>query len=579
MKPSSVVPAVLAFLIAIAAAVLANVAHQPIVSLANQLIAIAGWGLVMLVAPVPALQRSALRSVAPLVAVLAIGVLACTLSMALGRLPSSPGGGVLGILGLAIAVALYGASAGASGDSAFPRAFAIALVVGGLCSAVVAMVQVFAFDHVDGRLISIPVQRGRAGGNIGQPNQLADTLVWGLIGLVSLARTGWRGFRGRRGLLAAVGVAALLMILGVVLTGSRTGMVALVLLAAWGIADRQLARPLRVALLVSPGVAALTQWLVGVGAHAVGVALVLTDRTDGGITAYRSEIWSNCLALIGEQPWVGVGWGQFNMAWTLTPFASRQVGLLDNAHNLPLQLAVELGVPVAVVMMGLLLWAFCDAVRRVWWFAGEGGVNARSALAVVMVVGLHSMLEYPLWYAYLLLPTTWAFGYALGAASLAGARPPAPSLAASRTWRALGAMFTVAAASAWLDYLNVASLFDPAAASVPLSEQIQRVRLSPLFSDQADNVEVSSAPPSPALMPAIQRSSHVLLTGRVLYVWANLLHTDGQVDKARYLAARLREFDLPGPRPWYAPCDDPAVADKPFQCLQPEHPVTWRDFR
>jgi hypothetical protein len=45
------------------------------------------------------------------------------------------------------------------------------------------------------------------------------------------------------------------------------------------------------------------------------------------------------------------------------------------------------------------------------------------------------------------------------------------------------------------------------------------------------------------------------------------------------MAARLREFDMDGPKPWFAPCADPAVNAKPFQCLAPEHPVTWRDFR
>ena len=32
---------------------------------------------------------------------------------------------------------------------------------------------------------------------------------------------------------------------------------------------------------------------------------------------------------------------------------------------------------------------------------------------LVVVVGLHSLLEYPLWYAYFLLPTAFALGLAL----------------------------------------------------------------------------------------------------------------------------------------------------------------------
>jgi hypothetical protein len=37
----------------------------------------------------------------------------------------------------------------------------------------------------------------------------------------------------------------------------------------------------------------------------------------------------------------------------------------------------------------------CDAPRR------------RTALMLVLMMGLHSLLEYPLWYAYFLLPTAW----------------------------------------------------------------------------------------------------------------------------------------------------------------------------
>jgi hypothetical protein len=67
--------------------------------------------------------------------------------------------------------------------------------------------------------------------------------------------------------------------------------------------------------------------------------------------------------------------------------------LLDNAHNLPLHLAVSFGLPLALLLVALVL-------ALVWrgkpWRAAQPG--ARLAWAVVGVVGLHSLLEYPLWY-------------------------------------------------------------------------------------------------------------------------------------------------------------------------------------
>jgi hypothetical protein len=63
----------------------------------------------------------------------------------------------------------------------------------------------------------------------------------------------------------------------------------------------------------------------------------------------RTTLWSNVLELIGQKPWFGWGWGRLDYAHYITLFdGPRFCDILDNAHNLPLHLAVELGVPVAL---------------------------------------------------------------------------------------------------------------------------------------------------------------------------------------------------------------------------------------
>src|SRR5439155_17968394 len=69
------------------------------------------------------------------------------------------------------------------------------------------------------------------------------------------------------------------------------------------------------------------------------------------------------LTLIRMHPWAGVGFGEFNFAWTLTPFPGRPVAFFDHTHNLILQFVVELGVPLALLVLGLLLWALALALR------------------------------------------------------------------------------------------------------------------------------------------------------------------------------------------------------------------------
>ena len=573
---------ILAFLAAVAAAMLVFRPALPIVTMANQLVAVAGWGLVLMAVPVATSRGAVLRAAWPLLAVFALAGTGCAIAIASGMTPASQGICVLGVLLLAAVTAVHGVGAGASDAAGLSRAVAIALLVGGVCAAGIAIVQILAPGGIDGGLIAQPTTVGRASGNIGQANQFADTLIWGLIALVPLADGRLRGRAGARLACACWCAAALLMLLGVVLTASRTGLVSLGLLAVWGIVDRGLGRGVRSALATAPAIAAIMVWAVGAWAGRHGVALVPVVRDEGGATAFRTEIWSQALTLIEAQPWLGVGWGGFGFAWSLTPFGSRGAGLVDNAHDLPLHLAVELGVPVALAMTGLLLAALWRAWRGVRRLPGAAGVGARSMLMIVVVVGLHSLLEFPLWFAHLLFPTAWAFGFALGSAATGGAAPAAANRVDGRTarsWRAFGALMIVLALSAWMDYLNVVPTFRPLDDAQTLEERIQRARASVLFSYEGDKAAAIAFRPTPERLPVIQAASHALVSGPLLMAWAAALNAQGQADKARYLAARVREFASPEAGPWFAPCTDPTVTAKPFQCLPPAVALTWHDFR
>jgi Virulence factor membrane-bound polymerase, C-terminal len=71
----------------------------------------------------------------------------------------------------------------------------------------------------------------------------------------------------------------------------------------------------------------------------------------------------------------------------------RFCAILDNAHNLPLHLAVTLGVPAALVIsLGFALWVW----KKLPW--AEAMPARHMAWGLLAVLLLHSMLEYPLWY-------------------------------------------------------------------------------------------------------------------------------------------------------------------------------------
>jgi hypothetical protein len=112
------------------------------------------------------------------------------------------------------------------------------------------------------------------------------------------------------------------------------------------------------------------------------------------------------LTLIAQQRWVVWGWGELSYAHYSTLYAGpRFVEILDNAHNLPLHLAVELGIPAASLICGSFLWMVIAA--RPWAERAPARLMAWGLLGIIV---LHSLLEYPLWYG----PFQLVFGVCLG---------------------------------------------------------------------------------------------------------------------------------------------------------------------
>ena len=122
---------------------------------------------------------------------------------------------------------------------------------------------------------------------------------------------------------------------------------------------------------------------------------ILGRLRDGGPQcASRLTLWGNVLHLIAQKPWLGWGWGELDYAHLVTLYpGARFCEILDNAHNLPLHLAVELGVPLALLVCGGGLWLAWRA--RPW---REPDATRQLAWAVLAMILLHSLLEYPLWY-------------------------------------------------------------------------------------------------------------------------------------------------------------------------------------
>ncbi|MEC5396975.1 PglL family O-oligosaccharyltransferase [Uliginosibacterium sp. H1] len=244
-------------------------------------------------------------------------------------------------------------------------------------------------------------------GNIAQPNHYANLLWLGLASLLYL----WA--RSPRPVSWLVLPAAMLT-MAASLSASRSVflfMLALPVLA-WivGRAGDEVGRRLRAGALLVAVLSVLAQGLVSSGVLSGSKVVSAASRIDeGGSNGQRLFDWEVALKTALEHPFTGSGIGTF--AWQTAEHAAKLppttfVRIGENAHNTPLHLAAELGLVPALVIVGLFVWWFIRQLRlpptpERWW-----------CLAIVSIIGLHSLVEYPLWYTYFIIPFFLAIGLA-----------------------------------------------------------------------------------------------------------------------------------------------------------------------
>ena len=591
--------------------------QPPSATLLNQCLAVALWGGVAVLLP----PGRWVRGTGPLLAALVLVAAGAAGSCGWGGLPLSLALQALGLLAAAAVMVLTGANAARPVIPTGPplaaaahrpdaaqvfaartfaaqtfAALAAGLLIAGLLGAAVAGVQVFMPSWADGQWIAVSGLPGRAVGNLRQPNHLGSLLLWALVAAVALHELRWLSR-------AALWSVALPLVLAVELTASRTGAVGLGLLLLWALVDRRLSPTARWLLAATPVLYAVAYlamgWYGDFSQHALGAGARMAAEGGLGDLAQsgdspnsRLNIWRNALSLIAAQPWAGVGFGEFNFAWTLSAFAHRPTAFFDHTHNLALQLAVELGLPAALGVLGLLLLAAWQVLQQARRATGSDGLIARSGGLLVLIALLHSAVEYPLWYAYFLLPTALVWGFVLGLPSArvspAGAGVPSPTGSAHppdprpagphrRPWGLLaGVLMTAAGAWALLDYQRAVVIYAPVAGSGSLAERIEQGQRSLLFAHHADYAAATNTTSPASAELGFERAPHALLDTRLMMAWAQHLADRGETDKARWLAQRLREFRNLEAAPFFAPCD--AGNSSAFQCQTPLAVHGWREF-
>ena len=230
----------------------------------------------------------------------------------------------------------------------------------------------------------------RQGGFLSQPNLCASLMVSAMVCLVFLKpEEGAQSARPAPWRLVAMAF----MMLAVYATSSRTGYLEVLMVSG-------LLALVRHRLKISWVWVALIVWqflAIGLGEVLASLGLIygqLLEDSRKAVEAsgnHRIRILSDAWLLIQQHPWMGVGWRQLQVTQVLTPDINEPV---DHAHNLVAQIQVELGILGSLSLLGFAAyWLF----KKKPWLQANGAELAM--VCVVMVLGLHSLLEYPLWHA------------------------------------------------------------------------------------------------------------------------------------------------------------------------------------
>lgn len=208
----------------------------------------------------------------------------------------------------------------------------------------------------------------------------------------------------------AIRFAMLMLCLGAMfMTGSRAGvvlsLVALVVaFSAYFRRDMQRRSGLAIAVAGAGAMALFLLTIMGAGVNA-------RFDWDGLAGEGRFETYRSTLRMIADHPWFGTGEGTFASAFPSYRSSSVSVwGVWDLAHNTLLEIAAEMGLPIAALVVVAWLVVFAVLIRGVL-VRRRALIVPVAALCVALLAVLHSLIDFTLQ-----IP-----GYAIVALALVGA--------------------------------------------------------------------------------------------------------------------------------------------------------------
>ena len=277
-------------------------------------------------------------------------------------------------------------------------AISIVILIVALLSSVIAIFQWLGINSYFAPFMNF-LKGNRPYANFAQPNNLATFLTMGVFACLY--------FYEKR-LISNVVLApsSLVLLFTIALTQSRTSWVVCVFVLIY-LAIKQFNKPKRfnfVKLLMWVGifVAAigclpyLNHLMNEISTQGVVDTATVVERASSGYK--RLDMWSQAWVAIQQQPWFGYGWNQTGMAQIAAFDLRPNWEWYKTAHNVILDLLIWNGIPIGgLIVLYVAGWLY-------WLNKGIKEPISLVATLMVCAILIHAFLEYPIHYAYFLLP-------------------------------------------------------------------------------------------------------------------------------------------------------------------------------
>lgn len=416
----------------------------------------------------------------------------------------------------------------------FLEIFAVAWILSALVSVGIGFYQYF---NNGGFLPWIAALRdpGRIYANLRQPNHFASFLCCA-IPLVS-----WLAIE-RRIINAVLLFCSLIFVsVGVAMSGSRTGLVSLVIVSAIlfvfyrkrDIKESWIFLLLPIIYFIA---ASIFAWVNEIKLYPYFASERIQTMGEN-YSGSRLDMWLITLEMIGAYPLFGVGVGRYTFFYFLGNWSIPGVLRFEHAHNIFLQWAVENG------LIAFLILATCVVVYMVKLFSSRK--NHLSILSAIFIAPLlvHSMFEFPLWYSFFLFPCMFFLGLISQSMHIGsvGDRLVDVKLIALISCALLVSCLIVFSSHQKLERMYLKS-------DDPIDARISHAQQSLFFRQHVDHALLISLSPdivySNMAQSIYQSTAQLLLDERLVYQWAIQSLLSNEMNRAKKLAYVLHNLNL-----------------------------------